>query len=74
MDDQFIRCPTCRYRFANTQSLDAHRTHGRCVNPRSLGQSEVYGVYYIKGTARQVTAWAEATTGRDPDLEPGQSL
>lgn len=65
MDDQFIRCPSCRRKFANKPSFEAHRTHGRCVDPRSLGQSEVYGVYYIRGTARQVHDWAddESSTG-----------
>ncbi len=64
MDDQFIRCPSCRHRFANDASFEAHRTHGRCVNPRTLGQSEVYGVFYIRGTAREVNPWAEV----DADL------
>lgn len=66
MDDQFIRCPTCRRRFANSPSFDAHRAHGRCTDPRSLGQAEVFSVFYIRGTARQVHPWA------DPEPEPSK--
>lgn len=64
--EEFIRCPTCKRKFANESSFEAHRLHGRCIDPADLGQLEMLGVYWIPGSAVLVNEWVDS----DPTLDP----
>lgn len=38
-------CAPCERMFATVGDFDWHRLRGRCVNPKTVGQSEIRGVW-----------------------------
>lgn len=64
--EEFIRCPTCKRKFANAVSFEAHRSHGRCVDPADLGQLEMFGIFWIAGSAQQVNDWIDGSPTAEP--------
>jgi hypothetical protein len=65
--EEFFRCPSCVKKFGNERSFEAHRAHGRCVDPHDLGQHEMFGVYWIPGSATQVNDWVDLSEVAETD-------